>query len=251
MIATWIGGPPAQHGARLKTAPRPTAPQRGDVALSPIASAAPDPTEGAAGRMNFQSPFQPIQEENTLPYRSALGTEEQIREEIRQEKRATTEFLARYGISPTGGEERLARDINRMVENFERQQKDLIKRMEEQTALKIHDLLSAHPSWTAARDLPGQRPTVGGVAGGGGGPGDNDPEEVIRVDGTKIRIGPINPLEDGNLQEEQGAGVDHPEVDHPTKIPPILRTRLLQNPKTGRRRRKRRRRRRRRTRVTT
>ena len=125
--------------------------------------------------MNFQSPFQPIQEENTLPYRSALNTEEQIREEIRQEKRATTEFLARYGISPTGGEERLARDVNRMVENFERQQRDLIKRMEEKTALKIQDLLSAHPSWTAARNLPGQRQTVGGAAGGGGDPGDNDP----------------------------------------------------------------------------
>ena len=126
--------------------------------------------------MNFQSPFQPIQEENTLPYCSALNMEEQIREEIRQEKRATTEFLARYGISPTGGEKRLARDINRMVENFERQQRDLIKRMEELTALKIHYLLSTHPSWTAARDLPGQRQTVGGAAGGGGGLGDNDPQ---------------------------------------------------------------------------
>ena len=168
-----LEGPLHSTGARLKTAPRPTAPQRGDVALSPIASAAPDPTEGATGRMNFQSSFQPIQEERTLPYRSALDTEEQIREEIRQEKRATTEFLARYGISPTGGEERLARDVNRRVENFERQQRELIKQMEEQTALKIHDLLSAHPSWTAARDLPAQRQMVGGAAGGGGGPGDN------------------------------------------------------------------------------
>ncbi len=170
-----LEGPLHSTGARLKTAPRTTAPQRGDVALSPIASAVPEPTGGAAGRMNFQSPFQPIQEENTLPFRSALNTEEQIREEIRMEKRATAEFLARYGISPTGGEERLARDINRLVENFERQQRDLIKRMEEKTALKIHDMLTANPAWTAARDLPGQQQAVGGAAGGGGGPGDNNP----------------------------------------------------------------------------
>ena len=116
---------------------------------------APDTLAGATGRMDFQSPFQPIQEgpERTLPYQSAIGTGDQLREEIQREKRATSEFMARYRISPTSGEERLARDINRLVENFERQQRDLIKRMEEKTALKIHDLLSAHSSWTAARDL--------------------------------------------------------------------------------------------------
>ena len=60
-----LEGPLHSTGARLKTALRPNAPRRGGMALSPIASAAPEPVEGAAGRMNFQSPFQPIQEENT------------------------------------------------------------------------------------------------------------------------------------------------------------------------------------------
>ena len=236
---------------RLKTAPRPAAPQRGDVALSPIASAAPDLTEGAAGRMNFQSPFQPIQEENTLPYSSALGTEEQIREEIRQEKRATTEFLARYGISPTGGEERLARDINRLLENFECQQKDLIKRMEEQMALKIHDLLSAHPSWTAARDLPGQQPTVGGAASGGGGPGDNDPQRGHSRRRNEDQDRPNQPP--GGWQPSGGAGGwgGPPGGGPPDEDPTDPSDSSSLESEDRKKKRKKRRRRRRRTRVIT
>ena len=128
-------------------------------------------------------------------------------------------FLARYGISPTRGEERLAPDINRLVENFERQQKDLIKRMEEQPALKIHDLLSAHPSWTAARDLPTQRQTVGGAAGSNGGPGDNDPRRGRSRCQNDDEDQPNRPQEVGNLQVVREAGAGPPGGGPPDKNP--------------------------------
>ena len=49
--------------------------------------------------------------------------------------------------------------------------------------------------------------------------GTTTPEEVTHADGMKMGIGPINPLGDGNLQEEQGAGMDHPGGGPPDEDP--------------------------------
>ena len=115
--------------------------------------------------------------------------------------------------------------------------------MEEKTALKIHDLLSVHPSWTAASDLPAHRGAAGMVAGGGEDPGGDDPRRRNSRHGNEDRDQPDKPP--GGWQPSGGRRMGRPtgRWTPPMMIYLTPQTLLPRNQKTKRRKGRRRRRR--------